>query len=185
MSQNSQTACRSSAPRGPARQLRLGGQGNGQLSYPRASRWPTGTVYVADTRNERLQECKAGEPPTFAATFSHTESREVPFGEPNAVAVDSSANIWAADSAHDHLLQFNSSREYVRELGSEGTANGQFKGIGGIAANASGDVYASDTGNDRIQEFSSAGTLRALLRLLGAGQRPAVLPNRGGDRRKR
>ena len=47
----------------------------------------------------------------FCTTFTHTESHEVPL-EPSSVAVDSSGNIWAADSAHDHLLQFNSSREF-------------------------------------------------------------------------
>ena len=73
------------------------------------------------------------------------------------MAVDPSGNIWVADSAHDHVLQFNSSREFVRQIGSEGTGESQFKGIGGIATNSSGDVYVTDTGNDRVQEFSSTG----------------------------
>ena len=85
------------------------------------------------------------------------ESREAPFGEPTAVAVDPSGNIWVADSAHDHVLQFNSSREFVRQIGSEGSGESQFKGIGGIATNSSGDIYVTDSGNDRVQEFSSSG----------------------------
>jgi DNA-binding beta-propeller fold protein YncE/lysophospholipase L1-like esterase len=94
----------------------------------------------------------------FCGSFTHTESREAPFGEPNALAVDKSANIWVTDSTHDHLIEFNSNREFVRQVGSEGTGNGQFKGIGGVVTDSSGDIFVSDSGNDRIQEFSSAGT---------------------------
>jgi sugar lactone lactonase YvrE len=133
--------------------------GNGQFSGPEGvAVSSSGVVYVADTGNDRVQEWKAGEPPTFATSFTHLENREVPFGEPNAVAVDPSGNIWVADSAHDHVIEFNSGREFLRELGSEGSGQGQFKGIGGLASNAEGDIYVSDPGNDRVQEFSSSGT---------------------------
>ncbi len=74
------------------------------------------------------------------------------------MAVDPSGNIWVADSGHDRVLEFNSKHEYLRQFGSEGTGEGQFKGIGGIATNASGDVYVIDTANHRMQEFSPTGT---------------------------
>ena len=131
------------------------GSGAGQLWAPQAvAVGSSGTIFIADTHNQRLEEWKAGSPPTFANAFTHSESREVPFGELNAVAVDPSGNIWVTDSAHDHLFEFNSAHQLMRHLGSEGTAWRQFKGIGGIAINSSGDVFVSDTGNDRIQEFS-------------------------------
>ena len=134
------------------------GSGNGQLWSPQAvAVGSSGTIYVADTHNQRVQEWKAGSPPTFANAFTHNESHEAPFGEPTAVAVDPSGNIWVADPAHDHVLQFNSSREFVRQIGSEGSGESQFKGIGGIATNSSGDIYVTDSGNDRVQEFSSTG----------------------------
>ena len=114
-----------------------------------------GTSQGADETFKTVASCT---PEGFCIAFTNTESHEAPFGEPNAVAVDPSGNIWVADSAHDHLLEFNSSREFVRQIGSEGSEEGQFKGIGGLATNSSGDIYVSDTGNDRIQEFSSTGT---------------------------
>jgi sugar lactone lactonase YvrE len=83
------------------------------------------------------------------------ENIEGTFKEPTAVALDPSGNIWVADSGHNRVLEFNSKRENVRQFGSEGTGEGQFKGIGGIAANSSGDVYVS--GSDRVQEFSPSG----------------------------
>ena len=135
------------------------GSGAGQFWSPQGvAVGSSGTIFVADTHNQRIEEWKAGSPPTFANAFTHTESHEVPFGEPNALAVDSSGNIWVADSAHDHVIEFNSTRTFVRQIGSEGTGNGQFKGIGGVVADSSGDIFVSDTGNDRIQEFSSTGT---------------------------
>ena len=37
----------------------------------------------------------------FCASFTHSETIEGPFREPEAVAVDPSGNIWVADSGHD------------------------------------------------------------------------------------
>ena len=87
------------------------------------------------------------------------------------VAVDSSGNIWVA-GGHDQVLEFNAQREYVRQFGAEGTGEGQFKGIGGIATDTSGDVYVTDEGNNRVEEFSATGTfLRQFGSTgLGAGQ---------------
>jgi DNA-binding beta-propeller fold protein YncE len=114
-----------------------------------------GTSKGSDETLTTLPSCT---PEGFCTSFTHLENREVPFGEPNAVAADPSGNIWVADPAHDHVLQFNSKHEYVRQVGSEGSGEGQFKGIGGIATDASGDLYVTDEGNDRVEEFSSAGT---------------------------
>ena len=94
----------------------------------------------------------------FCTSFTHLEPTEAPFGEPSAVAVDPSGNIWVADSAHDHILEFNSKREFIRQVGKEGSGEGQFKGIGGIATDSSGNLYATDSGNNRVEEFSSTGT---------------------------
>ncbi len=47
---------------------------------------------------------------------------------------------------------------YITQWGSQGTGNGQFYDLWGIAADSSGDVYVADTLNSRIQEFSDSGT---------------------------
>ena len=73
------------------------------------------------------------------------------------MAVDPSGNIWVADSGHNRVLEFNPEREYLRQFGTEGSREGQFKGIQGIATDASGDVYVTDSGR-RVQEFSPTGT---------------------------
>ena len=45
----------------------------------------------------------------------------------------------------------------LTQLGSEGSGQVQFKGIGGIAANSKGDVYVTDSGNARVQELGPSG----------------------------
>ena len=62
-------------------------------------------------------------------------------------------------------IEFNSKHEYLRQFGSEGSGEGQFQGIRGIATNSEGDVYVSDYANDRVQEFSPTG---AFIRKFGS-----------------
>ena len=125
-----------------------------------------GTSKGADETFKTLQSCTAE---GFCASITHTESSE--FGEPNAVAVDPAATSWAA-GGHDQVLEFNSKHEYVRQFGKEGSGEGQFKGIGGIATDASGDVYVTDYANNRVEEFSPTGTFLRQFgsQGLGAGQ---------------
>ncbi len=134
------------------------GSGEGQLSDPKGiALSSSGTIYVADTGNRRLQEWAPGSPPTFTTSIARFSSTEAGFSEPDAVAVDPSGDIFVADSAKDQILEFNSERKLLRQFGSEGSGEGQFKGIGAIAANSAGDVYVTDPGNHRVQEFGPAG----------------------------
>jgi DNA-binding beta-propeller fold protein YncE len=109
----------------------------------------------ADETFKTLSSCTAE---GFCASLSSYESSEVKLGTPNAVAIDpTSGDLWVAESAQDRVLEFNSQRKYLRQFGSEGSGNGQFMGIAGIATNSSGDVYVADAANNRVQEFSSEG----------------------------
>ena len=107
-------------------------------------------------------------PSTTYVTSFGPGSSEGKFGEPDAVAVDPSGNIWVAESGHGRVIEFNSQREYVRQFGGDGSGNGQFKWIGGLATNASGDVYVTDYGNGRVQEFSPTGEYMAQFPASGA-----------------
>jgi hypothetical protein len=55
----------------------------------------------------------------------------------------------------------------VASFGQEGSAEGQFSGVGGVAVNqTSGDVYVVDSFNERVQQFDADGTF---VRMWGGG----------------
>jgi len=157
------------------------GSGAGQLSDPRGVTVNSKRgVLIADSGNKRIEEWTAaktvGEPPTYATSFSAPDDIEGGLAEPDAVAIDPSGDIWVADSSHDRVLEYNAKHEYLRELGSEGTGQGQFRGIRGIAVNRKGDVYVSDYGNNRVQEFSSEGQFIMKFGTAGAGKGQFIEP---------
>ncbi|GAF84493.1 unnamed protein product, partial [marine sediment metagenome] len=67
----------------------------------------------------------------------------------------------ASDSGvYDESDEFQitlSGYEFVLKWGSEGSGDGQFDGISGVAVDSSGNVYVADNENHRIQKFTSDG----------------------------
>jgi len=122
--------------------------------------------------------------PTYTASLStyEYEGKEVKL-RPGAVAIDPSGKIWVFDSAHDHLVEFNSKNEFVRQVGTEGDGTGQFSffdesipGAVGIATNSSGDVYVSDFGNNRVEEFNEKGEYVREFGVAGTSEEQVRLP---------
>ena len=111
----------------------------------------------------------------FCTSFT-AENTEGSFNAPEeAVAVDSSANIWVGDSGHDRVVELNSAHTFLRQFGTEGTGEGQFEGIHGIATNSSGNVYV--TGSNRVQEFSPTGTFLRKWGSSGTGNGQFIYPS--------
>jgi DNA-binding beta-propeller fold protein YncE len=79
------------------------------------------------------------------------------FSLPVRVAVDSSGNVYVADTGNDRIQKFDSSGNYVLQWGSTGSGNGQFSNPKAVAVDSSGNVYVADSGNSRIQKFDSSG----------------------------
>ena len=164
--------------------------GGGVRSRLRASR-PTPPTTSGSQRRTPAARAKAlmkpskrprPAPPKASARASRHRI-EGSFKEPDAVASDSGGDIFVGDSGHNRVLEFNSKREYLRQWGSEGSGEGQFQGIAGIATNASGDVYVSSS--DRIQEFSPTGAYLRQFGTPGSGNGQFARPERDRDRLKR
>ncbi len=75
------------------------------------------------------------------------------FNLPYGVRVDSTGNVYVADSRNGRIQEFDSSGTYLTQWGSSGSGTGQFNGPSGVAVDSTGHIYVADTFNRRIQEF--------------------------------
>src|SRR5207253_200390 len=91
----------------------------------------------------------------FKFTFGSTGTGNSQFFFPSGVAVDSSQNIYVADTDNHRIQIFDSSGNFKLKFGSFGTAsNTQFFSPQGVAIDTSGNILIADTGNNRILKFS-------------------------------
>src|SRR3954452_21699299 len=109
-----------------------------------------GAVYVADTRNDRIQR--------FAADGSHPVVI-VPKGRllrPQGLAVIGSRLI-VADDDHHRLVIFDTGGRYIRTVGSgPGPQPGQLTNPYDVAVDPSGRLYVADDLNHRVVRFGPA-----------------------------
>jgi GNAT superfamily N-acetyltransferase len=147
------------------------------LAKPRAVAYDkTGNLYIANTNNHVIREITpSGIITTIAGTgiegFSGDNGSAVSaqLDTPTGIAVDSSGNIFIADS-HNHRIRKITSGTITTIAG---TGFAGFSGDGsaatsakldlpsGIAVEASGNLYIADTNNHRIREISG-GTISTI-----------------------
>ena len=144
---------------GHAFELTLGtpGSGNSQFDYPEdVAVDTTGSIYVADTGNDRIQKFAADG--TYLTEWGGYGTGNGQFDSPHGVAADTAGSIYVADGGNNRIQKFAADGTYLTEWGGNGIGNGQFKTPYGVAADTAGNIYVADTGNDRIQKFAADGT---------------------------
>jgi len=139
-------------------QVGKGGDNNGQFSEPKGLTVDgAGNIWVADSANNRAQRWQLPGWKSSGYLDVQAVGSEGQLSAPNGVGTDKEGNVWVADTAHNRVQEFNSKGEFVRQFGTQGSANGQFNEPWAVAVDNSGNVWVADKGNFRVQEFNSKG----------------------------
>jgi uncharacterized protein (TIGR03663 family) len=118
---------------------------------------PDGSVYVADTWNNRIQKFTAdGE---FLTMWGQFGAAETPyhFWGPRGVAVDEQGRVYVTDTGNKRVVIFDSNGNSLTSFGGAGLGVGQFDEPVGIAVDDLDRIYIADTWNKRIQVMVPAG----------------------------
>jgi uncharacterized protein (TIGR03437 family) len=139
-----------------------------QLNYPTGIAIDkSGTIYIADGLNNRVRKVSGGVISTFAGngTAGYTGDKgpatSAELNNPIGLALDSSGNLYIADSANNVVRMVSSSGTITTFAGNNiagysgdmalATGAQLFNPVG-VAADSAGNVYIADTGNNVIRQ---------------------------------
>ncbi|HWF19290.1 MAG TPA: hypothetical protein VG754_08480 [Verrucomicrobiae bacterium] len=134
-----------------------------------------GNVYVADTANDMIRVINvAGMVSTLAGSTGNYGSvnangTNALFNSPEGVAVDSTGNVYVADTGNN-LVRKITVLGAVSTLAGSGNAgsqdgmgtNAQFWGPVGISTDSAGNLYVADYFNGTVRKITSAGAVSTL-----------------------
>jgi RHS repeat-associated protein len=144
------------------------GTTNGKLKAPAAlSLDKENHVWVADSGNNRTQELS--NTGTYIRQYP-SPAGPLKFSKPAGIASASGKILWIADTENNRLQEATTEALHIRDIGTEGTGNGQFKKPRALAVDKEGHVWVADSGNHRVQEFSSEGVFIRAFGSQGEGE---------------
>ncbi len=121
------------------------------------SRWTaTGTCYVADTYNHRVQ--KFNSTGGFITKWGGSGSLNGTFLFADDIAVDGNGFVYVADRMNHRIQKFTSDGTFVTKWGTAGAGDSHFEMLSSVAASSGGDVYAVDRSAKVVKRFTSDGT---------------------------
>jgi DNA-binding beta-propeller fold protein YncE len=149
---------------------RLGrvGSGIGELDWPNAVDAASADLFVADTRNDRVQRWDPAGP---AVTWTIATGGGQPFAGPKDVSV-AGGHVFVADTGNGRIVVLGAETgAFIRRFG-----EGVLHRPEGVAIEPSGDVWVADTSWDRLVEFGPDGAVRQIVRSWGPKARPFNRP---------
>ena len=136
----------------------------GQFQSPRdIALAPDGTLYVADTSNNRIQHLSAdGKVLQVWGSFANLANGAAPGGtfyEPWGIAVGDDGSVYVADTWNHRIQKFTSDGKFVNMWGYFGQSETPFAiwGPRDIAIDSNGNLFLTDTGNKRIVVYDPDG----------------------------
>jgi DNA-binding beta-propeller fold protein YncE len=110
-----------------------------------------GNIYVAEIDSKHSVQ-KLGPGGTFIAEWAPGL-----YG-PRKIAIGPDDAIYIVDSGRNRIVKFSPDGQVLTTWGSEGTDDGQFRGVTSVAVDSANNrVYVADAMNGRIQVFDSDG----------------------------
>jgi sugar lactone lactonase YvrE len=151
-----------------------------QFRNPQALAFAGANLFVADTGNGTIRQMTlsgavttlAGSPSVGATDGAGSNGR---FSAAGAATVDSSGNIYVADTENSTIRKITPAGAVITLAGLAGR-NGSADGTGstarfsspqGVAVDAAGNIYVADTANHTIRKVTAAGVVTTLAGLPG------------------
>jgi DNA-binding beta-propeller fold protein YncE len=124
-----------------------------------------GNIYLADTYNNRIRKIDTSSNVITVAGstqgFVDAQGIAAQFYQPTALIVDSTGNIYVADSGNNRIRKIDTASNVTTVAGSTAGfadgSNGLFSSPKGISLSGS-NIYVADTGNNRIRMFVPGAT---------------------------
>ncbi len=131
--------------------------GDGQFNKPQAIAVDgTGSVYVSDTENHRIQKFDA----TSKFLFKWGRNGFAPgqFDVPRGLAFTKQGVLLIVDQNNNRVQEFNTDGTFMRQWGEPGTGEGGFDAPQDIAVDSAGNIYIVELLNNRVQKFGDLTT---------------------------
>jgi len=114
-----------------------------------------GNIYVAEIGSKNHVR-KLGPDGTFIAKWAPDL-----YG-PRKIAIGPDDAIYVVDSGRNRMVKFSPDGQVLASWGSEGTGDGQFRGVSSVAVDSVNNrVYVADAMNSRIQVFDAGGKFQS------------------------
>jgi len=142
-----------------------------------------GNVYVADSNNHAIRKITpAGVVTTLAGSLGLSGSDDgtgsaARFNSPFGVAVDSTANVYVADTGNNAIRKITPAGVVTTLAGLAGSSGGSADGTGsaarflvprGLVVDGAGNVFVTDTNNNTIRKITSAGVVTTVAGFVGS-----------------
>lgn len=136
----------------------------GQFNAPRGMKVaPDGSLYVADSRNHRIQHIAAdGSVIKAWGAFGDVNAgsgTNGAFNEPWDVAIGKDGSVYVSDTWNHRIQKFTADGKFLMKWGffGQGESPEAFWGPRGLAVDQNGRLYVMDTGNKRVVIFDPDG----------------------------